>query len=825
VTELPTGTVTFLFTDVEGSTKLLREHGDAYAELLAQHRRALRDAFAAHGGVEVDTQGDAFFVAFARASDAVAAAREAQAALDNGPVRVRIGVHTGEPVVTGEGYVGMDVHRAARIAAAGHGGQVLVSEATARLLDPSNGLLLGDLGEHRLKDLSAPERLFQLGDAQFPALKTLYQTNLPIPATPVVGRDEEIDAVTRLLARDDVRLTTLTGPGGCGKTRLALAAAGEAADRYPDGVRWVALAPIRQSALVDEAIADAVGADDGSVPAAIGRRRLLLLLDNFEHVIDAAPLVSELVGQCPQLDVLVTSRERLGIAGEHEYETPTLARRDAVALFVQRARTLRSKFVADEDVARVCEQLDDLPLAVELAAARVKVFTPRQLVERLGRRLDLLKGGRGADPRQATLRAAIEWSHDLLDAEEQETFARLGVFVGGWTIDLAEEICDADTDVLEALVDKSLVRTRDLAAGMRFWMLETIREFAVERLAASGEEDVRRRHAETFARLVTEADDAPYGAERTRLFEALGEELPNLRASLGWARAAREGAVVLRICFGARNLLSRSRPADLRAAVEDGLTCAPDDPLLRSAALGVAAFAAYRAGDLVDARRLGQEAVDLARAADDQRLVGFSLNALAAVDVAEGGLADARGRYEEAARLFEAVGDTRALAILAHNRADLELQAGAYDAAARYVDHALASMSALDDRDGLSTSYVNAATARLLLGETDAAADFARSGLDLAMKLESAYDIASDLVVLAAVAAEGGRPRHAGVLCAAADELLRAAGIDREATEAMIHERVLSSVGDSEVFAAGMAHGRTLGRDAVVELALGDRDA
>ena len=317
--DLPQGTVTFLFTDIEGSTRLLHELGaDGYAAALAEHRRVLRQAFARHGGVEVDTQGDAFFVAFARASDAMAVAVEAQAALEGEAIRVRMGLHTGEPTVTDEGYVGVDVHKGARVAAAGHGGQILVSEQTARL---GEGVALVDLGEHRLKDLSAPERIFQLGAGEFPPLKTLYRTNLPISPTPFLGRQRELEEVTELLARDDVRLLTLTGPGGTGKTRLALQAAAARADAYPGGVVWTPLASLRDPRVVAATAAQALGGQ-GSLVEQVGDQRLLLLLDNFEHVLSAASEVSQLLGLCPNVDVLVTSRELLQLAAEHVYPVP-----------------------------------------------------------------------------------------------------------------------------------------------------------------------------------------------------------------------------------------------------------------------------------------------------------------------------------------------------------------------------------------------------------------------------------------------------------------------------------------------------------------------
>src|SRR5213593_4463932 len=452
---LPSATVTFLFTDVEGSTRLLHELGaEQYAQALAEHRRVLREAFAAHGGVEVDTQGDAIFVAFPTAPGALAAAADALTGLDAGPIRVRMGVHTGTPHVSEEGYVGVDVHRAARIAAAGHGGQVLISASTAALLG-TEGLL--DLGEHRLKDLSAPERIYQLGDEDFPPLKSLYRTNLPIPATPFLGREHELAEVSGLL--EDARLLTLTGPGGTGKTRLGLQAAAEAAERYPDGIFWVPLAPLRDSELVLVTAAQALGAKDGLAEHLADK--LLLLFDNFEHVMEAARGLSELLASCPNVHLLVTSRELLRVPGEQAYPVPPLEPEDGTELFLVRARAARPSFVASHAVPELCARLENLPLALELAAARVRVLSPEQLVERLSQRLDLLKAGRGVDPRQQTLRATIEWSHELLDEDEQRLFARLAVFVGGCTLETAEAVCDADLDTVQSLVDKSLVRVRE----------------------------------------------------------------------------------------------------------------------------------------------------------------------------------------------------------------------------------------------------------------------------------------------------------------------------------------------------------------------------
>ena len=455
--DLPGGTVTLLFTDIEGSTRLIDELGEeAYVRALAEHRRVLRVAFSAHGGVEVDTQGDAFLYVFADPGKALAAADQGQEALASGAVKVRMGLHTGELRLTSEGYAGRELHRAARIAASGHGGQVVLSAATRALVDGD----LADLGEHRLKDFAEPVWIFQLGEERFPPLKTISNTNLPRPASSFVGREREVAEVVELL-QDGARLVTLSGPGGSGKTRLAVESAAELVPEFRNGVFWVGLAALRDPALVAETVAQTLGAKDG-LAEHIGERELLLLLDNFEQVVEAAPVLGSLVESCPNLRLLVTSRELLRIRGEVDYPVPPLAGSEAVELFCTRSRLEPS-----EEIAELCARLDDLPLAVELAAARASVLSPRQILERLSQRLDLLRGGRDADARQRTLRATIEWSYELLTEEEKRLFAALSVFAGGCTLEAAESVCDADLDALQSLVEKSLLRHTD----ERFWML------------------------------------------------------------------------------------------------------------------------------------------------------------------------------------------------------------------------------------------------------------------------------------------------------------------------------------------------------------------
>jgi len=524
--ELPRGTVTFLFTDIESSTRLLREQPEAYARELAEHRTSLRDAFKRHRGVEVDTQGDAFFVAFSKASDAVAAAEDAQRALAGSQVRVRMGIHTGEPLLTDDGYVGLDVHREARIAAAGHRGHILLSQSARDLAGRND---VRDLGLHRLKDLPALERIYQLGDGEFPPPRSLHATHLPVQVTPFVGRKRELEEATSLLSRDGVRLVTFTGAGGSGKTRLTLEAAAAVAAEFEDGVWWVPLSGVSTPDDVMPAIGRALGG--GSAGEAIGGRRVLLLLDNFEHVIAAAPEVSTLLTDCAHLVVLVTSRERLGLQGEHVYPVPVLARDDSLQLFQTRARAVAPDFQPNPKVAELCARLDDLPLAIELAAARTSLLTVDQLVERLGSRLDLFRAGRDAVPRHQTLRATIEWSYDLLNRDEQQLLASLSVFRGTWTIDAAERVAGATLEQLQSLVDKSLVLG---AQSGRFAMLDTVREFAAEHLTPSDPDRLLGLLVEYELKLLETAHLGRRASGHPRM-DLANAERPNLDAGLAWA--------------------------------------------------------------------------------------------------------------------------------------------------------------------------------------------------------------------------------------------------------------------------------------------------
>ena len=446
VRDFPTGVVTLLFTDIEGSTQLIEALGESgYVEALAEHRRLLRQSFAAHGGVEVDTQGDAFLYVFAHPGEALAAAALGQEALAAGPIMVRMGLHTGELALTGEGYAGRELHRAARIAAAGHGGQIVLSAATRAHVDAD----LTELGEHRLKDFREPVLLFQLGQERFPPLKTMSNTNLPRPVSSFVGRHTEREELVNMLA-NGTRLVTLCGPGGSGKTRLAVEVAGELLPAFGAGVFWVGLAAVRDPRLATETIGQTIGAK-GDLAEHIGERRLLLLVDNFEQVVEAAPELGLLLTRCPNLKLMVTSRERLRIDGEVAYPVPPLAEREAVELFCD-----RSRLEPDETIAKLCRRLDDLPLAIELAAARTNVLSPAQILERRrsGSTCSRWKGRRPA-PADATSNDRAE--PELLEDRRNSACSPSSPSAAAARCSRPRrQVARPDLDTLQSLVDKSL---------------------------------------------------------------------------------------------------------------------------------------------------------------------------------------------------------------------------------------------------------------------------------------------------------------------------------------------------------------------------------
>lgn len=728
--QLPSGTVTFLFSDIEGSTKLEQEVGTArYAELRERHREILRAAFAAHHGEEQSTEGDSFFVVFGSAPEAVGAAVEAQRALaaeswpEDAAVRVRMGLHSGEYDIAGGSLVGLDINRAARIAAVAHGGQILLSESTRALIKSAvpGDVRLRDLGEHRLRDLSASERLVQVNaddlPGEFPPIRSLdaRPNNLPTQLTTFVGRERELAEAIELLGH--TRLLTLTGPGGTGKTRLSLQVAAAAADQFPDGVWFVALEPVREPGLVASTIGRTLGATDSATRPAfetlvdtIGERRHLILLDNFEQVITAGPIVADILRRCPNLTFLVTSRSALRVSGEQEFPVPglpappdfsslselerlnlplsvrepdleTLNQYEAVRLFIARALAVRPGFSVTNAnapaVAQICARLHGMPLAIELAAARVKLLTPDHILARLEDHLALLSAGsRDLPERQQTLRGAIAWSYDLLDEGPRRLVDRLSVFRGGCELEIAELVCGPASEVggdvfdgLTGLVDQSLVRVDDLHSEPRFLMLESISEFAAEQLEARGETSmIRDRHASAMVDLAERAQPHLSGVDQRTWLDHLEREHDNMRAALDWATTKPWPELAARLAFALwrfwqqRGYLNEARTR-LEAMAAMDWQLAPVHKARFAEAFG---GVAYWQSDREAALRWYDEALAVWRERDDKRELANALYNRAYTDVigVMSGLtldaellAKTRAMLTEALELYRLAGD------------------------------------------------------------------------------------------------------------------------------------------------------------------------
>ncbi len=867
---LPRGTVTFLFTDIEGSTRLLQELGDGYPAVLEEHRRALREVFATHGGREVDTQGDAFFVAFGRARDAIAAAAGIRHALADGPIRVRVGIHTGEPTSTGEGYVGIDVHRAARICAAGHGGQVLLSQAARELLP--GDIQLRDLGEHRLKDLAEPLRIYQLGDEDFPPLNSLNATNLPVQPTPLVGRRGELQSVVELLRRPEVRLLTLSGPGGAGKTRVALHAAAELVGEFRDGVFLVSLGAISDPDLVVPSIAHTLGVKEApgeslfaTLCAHLRARTLLLLLDNVEQVLAGAPQVGELLAGAAHLKVLATSRAPLHVSGEHEFPLLPLPEDDAVELFIQRGAAVRPDFEPDEAVREICRRLDGLPLAIELAAARVKFLPPQMLLARLGHRLALLTGGRRDLPeRQRTLRATIAWSYELLDPSERLLFARLAVFAGGFTLEAVEAVCDADLDTLGSLVDESLVRQDErLDDEVRFTMLETIREYALERLETSGEEQaLRRRHAERFLALAEEAEPYILRAGQVTWLARLRADHDNFRAALTWSLDRAEPELALRLIGSLRRAwvalgygsearvwlgaaLARSdEVADsARAKVLYGLgrvalvqaDYAEAVPRLEESAalyrelgdkqglvysLADLAWIAAARGDHERGRSLAEESVAEARSAGDDVALGAALHSLACAYLDQGAYRRARELFEESLALRRQVGDKRNAANSLSFLGVTALLEGDRARARTLLEESLSIGRELSNLLVVSAALANLSLVSLVEGDVERGRALAAESLSLSTELGDKRTMVECLHASAAIAAAKEQPSRCAVLSGAAEALHAAISAPPSPAERAVGEPALKTARadlGEEAFEVAFAEGRALAVDEAVK--------
>jgi predicted ATPase/class 3 adenylate cyclase len=814
----PSGTVTMLFTDIEGSTRLLHELGrERYAESLALHRRLLREAFDRHGGYEVNYEGDSFFVAFAEAQAAVAAGSEAQEALvaaewpAGRPFEVRMGIHTGEPVAEPPKYVGLDVHLAARIMAAAHGGQVLLSEVTRSLVD----VPAADLGEHTLRDFDEPVRLFQLGGRRFPPLLTVANTNLVRPSTSFVGRAGELAELLTLL-RSDPRLITLTGPGGTGKTRLALEAAFESIGSWPNGVWFVPLAPVTDEAFLEPAIAGVIGAR-GDLRNDLRSKRMLLVLDNLEQLRGAPAFVADLLGSCPEVRVLATSRERLNLSIEQEYPVPPLSSAAAAELFVQRARLREPGFEPNGSVRELADRLDGLPLALELAAARVRVLSPAQILERLGRSLDVIGSGPGDLPeRQRTLRAAIEWSHDLLADEEKTLFRRLGVFAGSFDLEAAEAVGGGDLDGLASLVDKSLLRP--LGDG-RFALLHVLREYARERLDASGEtHEASRRHASHYQRLVERVEPEFRTSRHQEAIDRLEADHANLVGAIEWALGFDDPELALDLFARLRHVWwDRGRQGWVLARrVLAGTPMRATRA--RAGALHAAAGLAFAYDELDQAVSLDEEALSIFEALDDPIRVANTLVFLGVLYQATG-RADGRETIERGLEGLRAAGDEYGVAISLGNLSDFALQDGDFAAAERLSEQSAAKAHEHGFEVVEAMARCNHAAA--LIHEADPrAAETARAALRLCARTSMHFWIGISLSLLGAALA-ASEPERAAVLFGAGEAELQDARTSP--AEAAIFENARAVVREAlgrTSFEQLVHEARLLPREEAVEVGL-----
>jgi predicted ATPase len=706
--------------------------------------------FAEHGGIEVSTEGDAFFVVFTSPTGAANAAVAAQRALfahqwgEGIQIRVRMGVHTGEGLLVGDNYGGIDVHRAARISSVGHGGQIVLSESTRSLVEPGlpDGVRVSDLGEHGLKDLDRRERLYQLCidglPSDFPTLRSLEArpNNLPVTLTSFVARDEEVMEITGLLRSS--RLVTLTGPGGTGKTRLGLEVASRSLIDFKDGVFVVLLSSVRDPDLLASSIAEALGVrEQGMTPLStllkefLRAKKLLLLLDNFEQIVSAAPFITELLTEARSVRILVTSRAALRVSGEQEYPVPPMTAPDpqrvsspealsgyeAVELFVQRAQAVKPDFDVAPDnahsVAEICWRLEGLPLAIELAAARIRLLKPEDMVKRLDRRLSLLTGGaRDLPARQQTLRGAIEWSYELLDEPMRAFFRRLGVFMGGFSLDAAAAVCNPDDELgvdtfeaVDTLVENSLIRHFEREeVDARFRMLETIREFAAEKLAEAGDDvAVRGRHADFFRSLVVEGSPALTSSTETAYVFEL--EHGNLRAAVGWAIKKGDARTALEMGSAMwRFWMLRSHLAEGERLMVDILSMpgAASHDALRAKAVMALGSVKYWQNDFVATRRYYEEGLEILRELGDMPGIAEAVYNVAFTYLIDRDPAGARARFEESRRLAQELGDDRGLANTAWGLAMTAIRERDWEEAKRLGEETKARFTDLEDWFGIS---------------------------------------------------------------------------------------------------------------------------
>ncbi len=849
MTNLPSGTVTFLFTDIEGSTKLAREHPETWESVRERHHAILQSAMDAHNGYVFQIIGDALCVAFHTAKDGLNAAVDSQRNLqtenwNDTPVKVRMGIHTGEAELQAKGdYHGyLAMSRVQRLMSAGHGGQVLISTATQELVrdDLPKGASLRDLGEKRLKDLIRPEHLYQLVipdlTADFPPLKTLeaYRHNLPSQITSFIGRENEIAEVKNHAASH--RLVTLTGSGGTGKTRLSLQVAVDLLDSFPDGVWFVELAPLSDPNLIPSTILSALGISEQSDKPALDvlqeylqPRKLLLVLDNCEHLIaNAAAVANAILSAAPDVKILASSREALGVKGELSWHVPSLSLPDpkklpelealtqyeSVRLFIDRAILVNSHFTVTKDnapaIAQICFRLDGIPLALELAAARVKMLSVDQISSRLDDRFRLLTGGaRTALPRQQTLRAMIDWSYDLLSENERLLLRRLAVFTGGWTLELAEQICPDETidqveilDMLGRLVDKSLVAVYESITGTRYRILETIRQYAREKLFESGEgEKLRDKHLKVLTEFAEQVEPDSRGQNQPHCFNRFEEEMDNFRAAMEWAHA-RDNESLLRLSTSLWRFL------DVRGYQEDiewlftairltegmktparayGLARAAwvfnnnkgfIDPLPAWVSEGVElsralnckpelAMMLCRQADLDFGRNrsndrsflaIAQPAIEIGRDGNDHWVLGF-IYIYVGIDLIAHDPPAARQYLEDGLKHLEIAGDRRLLSWAYFFLLDVALRDGNTSEAQRFAEKAMEYAREIGDVISMAWGKLQVAFIALFQDKYDDAEEFAREAYKYAFNSNSKKDVFFSLGLLSKVEwARGSSP-------------------------------------------------------------------
>jgi predicted ATPase/class 3 adenylate cyclase len=907
----PTGTLTFLFTDIEGSTKMWERDRETMSDALGRHDRILRDTVEQRGGYVFKTVGDAFCCAFPTAPDGLEAALEAQLQLlserreEGEPLRVRMALHTGAAEERDGDYFGPPVNRVARLLSAAHGGQVLLSLATQELVRDQlpTGTSARDLGEPRLKDLFRPERVFQLLapelPSEFPPLRTLdaYRTNLPVQPTPLVGREREVGEIVDRVRSEEARLLTLTGPGGTGKTRLALQAGADLLEGFDDGTFFIDLATITDPAQVPSAIAGPLGLKESAeqplletLKSYLHHKHLLLVLDNFEQVLDGAPIVAELLAACAKLKVLATSRIPLRLYGEQEYPVPPLAAPDprilpplkaltqyeAVRLFVERARAIKPEFAITNEsapaVAEICARLDGLPLAIELAAARVRVLPPQKMLQRLDDRLKLLRGGaRDLPTRQQTLRGTIDWSHDLLNEEEKALFARLSVFAGGRTLEAIEEICDPEGDLdalegIESLVEKSLLRQEEGSGGApRFVMLETVHEYAREKLQESGEaEEVKKHHAEYFLALAEEGESGMRGPEAATWLERLEAEHDNLRAALSWALEQEEGELGLRLAGALwRFWWMRSHYSEGRRWLENALAIdGRGSPPARAMALaGIGEIASHQ-GDLEQAQeaceeglelsaneaseakiylllslakvarmredykwatQLNEESVALSREMRNTWGLASSLLGSALVSHSRGDSERATELHEESMDLFREWGDKQGLAFCSLDLGLVAITQGDLVRAQKLTEEAVALFRELGSRGDVSMNLNNLGWIAFLRNDLGRAVDLYKQSLALAWETGMYTVVLDDLAGFACLAGAQGDAVRAAQLCGAAEALHEATGYPQDPISHAEMEPYLASGRsqiDEAVWAKAWEEGRKMTLEEAVSYAL-----